>query len=134
MLRRRVLHYAWLYALWLALLAGVHGWLLQDVGGSGMRAVYDRIERPGQALLVTWNNTWFLYALMLFFLSMIGLAVSIWPDVIPGRVSIWQAAAPYESQLFMLVGAAVLMPLILGYTAWVYFIFRGKVRPDAGYH
>jgi cytochrome d ubiquinol oxidase subunit II len=61
------------------------------------------------------------------------LAVSIWPDVIPGRVSIWQAAAPYESQLFMLVGASVLMPLILGYTAWSYWVFRGKVGEE-GYH
>jgi cytochrome d ubiquinol oxidase subunit II len=80
---------------------------------------------------VDWHP--FLYALMLFFLSMIGLAVSIWPDVIPGRVSIWQAAAPYESQLFMLVGAAVLVPLILAYTAWSYWVFRGKVGEE-GYH
>ncbi|MDP8914195.1 MAG: cytochrome d ubiquinol oxidase subunit II, partial [Pseudomonadota bacterium] len=75
----------------------------------------------------------FLFGLILFFLSMIGLAVSIWPDVIPGRVSIWQAAAPYESQLFMLVGAAVLVPLILGYTAWSYWVFRGKVGEE-GWH
>jgi cytochrome d ubiquinol oxidase subunit II len=64
---------------------------------------------------------------------MAGLAVSIWPDVIPGRVSIWQAAAPYSSQLFMLVGAAVLIPLILAYTAWSYWVFRGKVG-EHGYH
>jgi cytochrome d ubiquinol oxidase subunit II len=75
----------------------------------------------------------FLYALILFALSMIGLAISIWPDVIPGRVSIWQAAAPYESQLFMLVGAAILMPMILAYTAWSYWVFRGKVGEE-GYH
>ena len=80
---------------------------------------------------VDWHP--FLYALILFFLSMVGLAVSIWPDVIPGRVSIWQAAAPYESQLFMLVGAAVLVPLILAYTAWSYWVFRGKVGEE-GYH
>jgi hypothetical protein len=52
----------------------------------------------------------------LFGLALIGLAVSMWPDVIPGRVSIWEAAAPYSSQLFMLVGASVLIPLILAYT------------------
>jgi cytochrome d ubiquinol oxidase subunit II len=75
----------------------------------------------------------FLYALALFGLSMLGLAVSMWPDVIPGRVSIWQAAAPYSSQLFMLVGAAVLIPLILIYTAWSYWVFRGKVGEE-GYH
>ncbi len=75
----------------------------------------------------------FVWALVLFLLSMIGLAISIWPWVIPGRLSIWDAAAPYESQLFMLVGAAVLVPLILGYTAWAYWVFRGKVDEE-GYH
>ena len=75
----------------------------------------------------------FALTLVLFLLSMAGLAVSIWPDVIPGRITIWQAAAPYSSQLFMLVGAAVLIPLILAYTAWAYWVFRGKVGTD-GYH
>ena len=75
----------------------------------------------------------FLLALLLFLLSMIGLGISIWPDVIPGRVSIWQAAAPYQSQVFMLVGASVLIPVILAYTAWSYWVFRGKVGEE-GYH
>ena len=75
----------------------------------------------------------FLLTLALFGLSMAGLAVSMWPDIIPGRVSIWQAAAPYESQLFMIVGALVLIPMILAYTAWSYWVFRGKVG-DEGYH
>ena len=65
--------------------------------------------------------------------TLAGLGVSIWPDVIPGRVTIWQAAAPYESQLFMLVGAVVLVPMILAYTAWSYWVFRGKVG-EHGYH
>ncbi len=75
----------------------------------------------------------FLYVLALFGLCMIGLAVSMFPDVIPGRVSIWDAAAPYGSQMFMLVGAGVLVPVILAYTAWAYWVFRGKVGED-GYH
>jgi cytochrome d ubiquinol oxidase subunit II len=75
----------------------------------------------------------FVFALGLFLLSMAGLAISIWPDVIPGRVTIWQAAAPYESQVFMLVGALVLVPLILAYTGWSYWVFRGKVGAH-GYH
>jgi len=75
----------------------------------------------------------FVLALGLFLLSMAGLAVSIWPDVIPGRVTIWEAAAPYSSQLFMLVGAAVLVPVILAYTFWAYWVFRGKVGEE-GYH
>jgi cytochrome d ubiquinol oxidase subunit II len=75
----------------------------------------------------------FFWSLALFGLTLVGLAISIWPDVIPGRVSIWQAAAPYSSQLFMLVGAMVLIPLILAYTAWSYWVFRGKVGEE-GYH
>jgi len=75
----------------------------------------------------------FALTLVLFLLSMAGLAISIWPDVIPGRVTIWQAAAPYSSQAFMLVGALVLVPVILAYTAWSYWVFRGKVG-EAGYH
>jgi len=75
----------------------------------------------------------FLWSLALFGLTLAGLAISIWPDVIPGRVTIWQAAAPRESQIFMLVGAAVLIPVILAYTAWSYWVFRGKVG-EHGYH
>jgi len=75
----------------------------------------------------------FALTLALFALSLAGLAVSIWPDVIPGRVTIWEAAAPPRSQAFMLIGAALIVPVILAYTAWAYWIFRGKVD-EAGYH
>jgi cytochrome bd ubiquinol oxidase subunit II len=75
----------------------------------------------------------FLWSLALFGLTLIGLGISIWPDVIPGRVTIWDAASPPSSQIFMLVGAAVLIPLILAYTAWSYWVFRGKVGEE-GYH
>jgi cytochrome bd ubiquinol oxidase subunit II len=75
----------------------------------------------------------FFYALALFGLCLMGLAISIWPDVIPGRVTIWQAAAPYRSQLFMLIGASVMVPIILAYTVWAYWVFRGKVGSE-GYH
>lgn len=74
-----------------------------------------------------------LLTLGLFGLSLLGLAISMWPDLIPGSLSIWDAAAPPSSQSFMLVGACVLMPLILGYTAWAYWVFRGKVGHE-GYH
>lgn len=75
----------------------------------------------------------FVLALGLFALTLVGLGISIWPDVVPGRLSIWQAAAPRSSQLFMLPGALVLIPIILGYTIFAYWIFRGKVGEE-GYH
>jgi cytochrome d ubiquinol oxidase subunit II len=75
----------------------------------------------------------FLLTLMLFGISLLGLAISMWPDVIPNRVSIFEAAAPHASQAFMLVGACLLLPLILAYTAWAYWVFRGKVAHE-GYH
>lgn len=53
--------------------------------------------------------------------------------MVPGRITIWQAAAPASSQMFMLVGASVLIPIILIYTAYSYWVFRGKVDAH-GYH
>ena len=75
----------------------------------------------------------FLLTLGLFALGMAGLGVSMWPFIIPSSVTIWQAAAPERSQIFMLVGTAIIMPIILGYTGWAYWVFRGKVGVD-GYH
>lgn len=75
----------------------------------------------------------FFWALGLFALCIAGLGVSIWPDVVPGQISIWQAAAPPRSQAFMLVGAAVMVPVILAYTGWAYWVFRGKAGA-VGYH
>jgi cytochrome bd ubiquinol oxidase subunit II len=75
----------------------------------------------------------FLWTLAVFALCFAGLAVSIWPDVIPARLSIWEAAAPPRSLGFMLVGAVFAVPAILGYTFWAYWVFRGKVT-EAHYH
>ena len=69
----------------------------------------------------------------IFLLCFIGLGISVFPYVIPGSVTIWQAATDRSSQVFMLVGTAVVMPMILGYTAWSDWVFRGKVQAD-GYH
>jgi cytochrome bd ubiquinol oxidase subunit II len=76
----------------------------------------------------------FFLALALFALSYAGLGISMYPYIVPQSITIWQAAAPENSQLFMLFGVAVLVPLILGYTAWAYWVFRGKVRTESGYH
>ena len=70
----------------------------------------------------------------LFALSYLGLGISLFPHVVPPRITIWQAAAPDSSLGFMLVGAAVLLPVILAYTAYNYWVFRGKVRAGDGYH
>ncbi|SEA30476.1 cytochrome d ubiquinol oxidase subunit II [Rubrimonas cliftonensis] len=76
----------------------------------------------------------FLAAQGLFALSFIGLGVSFFPYLAPPALSIAEAAAPDESLRFLLVGAVVLIPMILGYTAYAYWVFRGKVRPGDGYH
>jgi cytochrome d ubiquinol oxidase subunit II len=76
----------------------------------------------------------FFLSLALFALSYAGLGISMWPYIVPQSVTIWQAAAPPNSQIFMLVGVAILVPLILGYTGWAYWVFRGKVRAGSGYH
>jgi cytochrome d ubiquinol oxidase subunit II len=75
----------------------------------------------------------FLMSLALFFLSFVGLGISMYPFVVPDSITIWEAAAPEKSQVFMLVGAGVLVPVILAYTAYVYWVFRGKVSAE-GYH
>ncbi|EHR06409.1 cytochrome d ubiquinol oxidase subunit II [Bradyrhizobium sp. WSM471] len=76
----------------------------------------------------------FLLSLVLFALSYAGLGISMYPYIVPQSITIWQAAAPRNSQIFMLVGVAGLVPLILGYTGWAYWVFRGKVRAGSGYH
>ena len=75
----------------------------------------------------------FFSALGIFALGMIGLGVSMYPHIVPPSVTIWDAAAPRRSQEFMIVGVALILPLILGYTGWAYWVFRGKVGTD-GYH
>ncbi len=76
----------------------------------------------------------FVLALVLLFLGYTGLAISLWPNIIPPAVSIWQAAAPPQSMGFALVGALFIIPFILAYTAWSYYVFRGKVKAGEGYH
>ena len=80
------------------------------------------------------ERTPFFAAIALFVLCYIGLGISFYPYIVPPTVTIWSAAAPKESLEFLLVGAVVLIPLILAYTAWSYWVFRGKVDPAGGYH
>jgi cytochrome d ubiquinol oxidase subunit II len=75
----------------------------------------------------------FLLALAVFLLGFAGLGISMYPYIVPESVTIWDAAAPESSQLFMLAGTAVIIPIILAYTGWAYWVFRGKVGSH-GYH
>ncbi len=76
----------------------------------------------------------FFAAIALFLLGYLGLVISNAPYLVPTSLSVWQAAAPVKSQLFMLTGTLVLLPFVLMYTAFIYWTFRGKVRHGEGYH
>ncbi|WP_160287230.1 cytochrome d ubiquinol oxidase subunit II [Pseudomonas knackmussii] len=76
----------------------------------------------------------FICTLVLIFAGYLALALSIWPKIIPPTLDIWAAASPASSQLFALIGALFILPIILGYTFWSYYVFRGKVLPGHGYH
>ncbi len=75
----------------------------------------------------------FLYTMALFVLGYTGLAISLFPKVVPPDLTLWDVAAPASSQLFLLVGVLFLIPVILVYTTYSYWVFRGKVRPGEGY-
>lgn len=81
-----------------------------------------------------WELSPFVASVGLFVLSYVGLGISFYPYLVPPTLTIWQAAAPDNSLKFLLAGAVVLLPLILSYTAYSYWVFRGKVDPAGGYH
>jgi len=108
------------------------GFALAALVGGAVLAVTMLMFR---ALHVHRHDHWpFLLALALFMLCFIGLGVSMYPYIVPTEVTIHAAAAPRNAQLFMLVGAGVLIPIILAYTAYTYWVFRGKITSDTGYH
>ncbi len=76
----------------------------------------------------------FVYAVLLFCLSYLGIAISLFPMIVPHHYSLWQAASSPDTQIFLGVGTLFLLPIILVYTGWSYWVFRGKVRADTGYH
>ncbi|UZE47360.1 cytochrome d ubiquinol oxidase subunit II [Rhodopseudomonas sp. P2A-2r] len=87
------------------------------------RALYSRAE--------VWP---FAGAIGLFVLSYAGIAISLYPMIVPHHLTLWQAASSERTQAFLLVGTLTLLPVILMYTGWSYWVFRGKVRADVGYH
>jgi len=76
----------------------------------------------------------FVLTLGLIFLGFSGLGISIWPHIIPPDITLWDAASPTQSLGFMLIGALFIIPFILVYSFWSYYVFRGKVRHGEGYH
>ncbi|PVA09440.1 cytochrome d ubiquinol oxidase subunit II [Pelagivirga sediminicola] len=116
------------YARWFA------GWHIALAGGVAL-AVLAIAALMFRSLTIHRHEYWpFVLALALFALCFVGLGVSMFPYIVPTEVTIWEAAAPELSQKFMLIGASVLLPIILAYTAYAYWVFRGKVDPDTGYH
>ena len=76
----------------------------------------------------------FLSALGLFAMCYLGLGISIVPMIVPYTVTLWAAGSGAKSQAFLILGTLFLLPIIVMYTAWSYWVFRGKVRAGAGYH
>ena len=76
----------------------------------------------------------FVAALALVLLGFAGMGISIWPHIVPPAITIWEAASPPATQGFALVGTLFVLPFILMYTVWAYYVFRGKVADQQGYH
>lgn len=76
----------------------------------------------------------FIGCILLFVLGFLGLGISTFPYLVPPHLTVWQTAAAPPSQILMLFGVIFLLPVVLGYIIFVYWIFRGKVREGEGYH
>jgi cytochrome d ubiquinol oxidase subunit II len=76
----------------------------------------------------------FIGGILLFLISYLGIAISLFPMIVPHHLTLWQAASSPDTQAFLLVGTLFLLPIILMYSAWSYWVFRGKVRAEIGYH
>jgi cytochrome d ubiquinol oxidase subunit II len=111
---------SWPNVAWLApvpLLTGLLGWRCWSaLGGAG---------GDGAA---------FASAMDLFLLSYLGVTISLWPMIVPRHFTLWQAASSEGTQAFLLIGTLALLPVILMYTGWSYWVFRGKLREGVGYH
>lgn len=106
------LHLLWVFPA-LALLCAF--WLWRSV----------QAHREGQPFIAT---------LGVFVFTYLGLVVSKWPVIVPPNYTLWDVASAPESQLFLLLGVLFVIPIVLAYTAWSYWVFRGKVRVGEGYH
>jgi cytochrome d ubiquinol oxidase subunit II len=80
------------------------------------------------------ENLPFVGAMALFAMGYLGLAISLFPYIVPYAVTLWAAASSPSTQAFTLVGTLFLLPIVFMYTGWSYYVFRGKVSADLGYH
>jgi cytochrome d ubiquinol oxidase subunit II len=76
----------------------------------------------------------FIGAIGLFALSYLGIVISLWPMIVPYKYIVWEAASSSFTKSFLLVGTLFLLPIVIVYSGWSYWVFRGKVRADIGYH
>lgn len=76
----------------------------------------------------------FIAAVGLFLVSYAGIAISMWPMIVPYQYTLWQAASASSTQVFLLIGTAFMLPIVFMYTGWSYWVFRGKVRAELGHH
>lgn len=76
----------------------------------------------------------FIAGIGLFFLSYVGIAISMWPMIVPYRYTLWEAASSPSTQVFLLIGTVFLLPIVFMYTGWSYWVFRGKVKAELAHH
>ncbi|WP_426356435.1 cytochrome d ubiquinol oxidase subunit II [Burkholderia sp. R-40] len=110
--------------------SGYLGWFLPVpiLVAACVWGIFHTVKRQHEA-------TPFLLTLALVFLGYTGLVISIWPNIVPPSLTIWEASSSHSSQLFALIGTVIVLPVILVYNALQYRVFRGKVREgDIGYH
>ncbi|CAM3899123.1 cytochrome d ubiquinol oxidase subunit II [Pseudomonas wadenswilerensis] len=150
MLESRMRHYSrpltYLLALVIVLICAWTAWIHADIaqrwlaGSHWMRSLLLAVLAVGAVVMIQkalrkrHSHLPFIGVAGLVFLGYLGLAISIWPNIVPPGISLWQAASPPSSQLFALIGALFIIPVILVYTFWSYHVFRGKVKVGDAYH
>jgi len=150
MLESRMRHYsrplAYLLAIVIALICAWTAWLHEDIaqrwfaGNHWVRSAVIALLAVLAVVVIQktlrkrHSHLPFMAVVGLVFLGYLGLAISIWPNIVPPALSIWDAASPLSSQLFALIGALFIIPIILVYTFWSYHVFRGKVQVGDAYH
>lgn len=102
-------------------------WILPALALLSAYILWRAVHNRGEAIP-------FIATMAMFVFTYLGLLVSKWPYLVPPNYTIWDAASAPGSQLFLLLGMLFIIPIVLAYTAWTYWVFRGKVRVDAGYH